>query len=150
MTKLELLDNPNHPDYVPPQYGPGEWTIDDFTGPEDDEGEYWFSAELVTVSMAFFGQCVRELHPDYQMMDHNEVAKLLIEAGVCTAEEAEPESGCFYVYYKTREQAQGFIDRFNAYLQHLLDTEPKVRAFHEKLCELRAEWVASIEKQAQA
>jgi hypothetical protein len=146
MTKFEELDSPNHPNYIPKQYGPGTWTIDDFTdmGEEEADEPFSFSAELVNNCAAFFGDCSRDLHPGYSMTDHGAVADLLVEAGVCTKKEASPESGCFYVYYSTREDAEGFIERFNAYLQKRLDTEPKTKAFHERLLQLRSDWEARI------
>jgi len=54
----------------------------------------------------------------FPAMDNHGVADLLCEAAVFLPEEGQddPESGCYYVYFKTEEAARGFIERLNAYI----------------------------------
>jgi len=140
MKHFDRLDAPNHPDWVPRQYGPGDWTVNDFYDLHGDEPKeqplYSLSADLVTHCAAWFGN---ETSPE-GMMDHNQVAKMLLEAGVCTKEETDSESGAVYFYFKTKKSVQGFIKRFNAYLQQRLDEEPETKKRHEHFAKLREVW----------
>ena len=47
--------------------------------------------------------------------------------------DADPESGCLYVYFKTPEIGHKFITRLNAYLEKRYQDEPEVRETHEAL-----------------
>ena len=48
---------------------------------------------------------------------NDEIAKALKKAGVITAKDsADPESGCFYVYFRTKKDALAFCRRLNKYL----------------------------------
>jgi hypothetical protein len=144
MKRFDRLDAPNHPDWVPRQYGPGEWAIDSFhdlhLDEPDEEPFYSMAADLVTHCAAFFGD---HLSPE-GCMDHNEVAKVLIKAGVCSKKDADPESGAFYIHYKTKKDARDFLKRFNAYLQKRLDEEPETKERHEHFVKLREVWEKRI------
>jgi hypothetical protein len=143
MNRFEQLDSPNHPDYVPRQYGPGDWTIKDFYDLHKDEpGEkslYSLSADLVTHCAAFFGD---HIGPE-GCMDHNTVTDMLVEAGVCAQKDTDSESGAFYVYYKTLKDAGAFIKRFNRYLKKRLE-DAETKEMHERLVKLREVWEKRI------
>jgi hypothetical protein len=96
---------------------------------ENDGTRYYFSAEMTTICAAWFGDCNRN-----GMMDHYKVEKLLKKAKVFPkGADAEPESGCLYVYFKTPEIGHKFITRLNEYLEKRYQTEPEVRETHEAL-----------------
>ncbi len=77
------------------------------TEPDEFSNQYAFTADLA--------YDYPEIFP---AMDNHDVADFLREAEVFDPSEGEedPESGCYYVYFKTEEAARRFIERLNAYL----------------------------------
>lgn len=85
---------------------------------EEDEYAYHFSADMIYWCRPIFNHCVR---PGTNMMDHYQVEKILKEEGVILeSDETEPESGCFYAYFKTYEAACDFIERLNTWVDDKL------------------------------
>lgn len=67
----------------------------------------------------YFAQDLRDAigHLFLESWGNDEIAKALKKAGVITAKDsADPESGCFYVYFRTKKDALAFCRRLNKYL----------------------------------
>lgn len=115
------------PAYNLKQYGPGDFTLANFTPVHetDEPTDFGFAAEFVGHAYAFFGAA--------GVLDNKEATAMLIAAGVLKEENADPESCCFHANYGTLTEAEAFIERLNAYLQHRLDTEPPTKEIYDRL-----------------
>lgn len=95
---------------------------------EEDVSEtpYNVSAELIHWCRPIFDECVRG---PAQLMDHNQVEKILRDEGVVLKDQTtDCESGCFYSYFKTEDEAKAFVDRLNEWTDKKLAELPEVEA----------------------
>ena len=103
---------------VPEGFNP-RFNYDDVYEDRDEEEPlktpFSYSANLIYWCRPIFDQCV---HPDSSMMNHNEVKRILEHEGVIQdTDDVDSESGAIYFYWKTREDANAFIDRLNAWTE---------------------------------
>ena len=54
--------------------------------------------------------------PEFSM-GCNEAFEILVDNKVITEDDGDSESGCIFLSFKTREEGEAFIDRFNKFLQ---------------------------------
>jgi hypothetical protein len=85
-----------------------------------EEGEefdlYGASFDLIYWCRPLFDDCVHD--EVTQMMNHNQVKKILVKAGVIKKQDGcDSESGAIYFNWKTEQDAKDFIDRLNEWVE---------------------------------
>jgi hypothetical protein len=110
------LDGPV-PEGFNPRFGYDSVYEDD---PLDDPvALYSASFDLIYWCRPIFDECVHD--EETQMMDHNQVERILEEAGVIQEQDGcDCESGAIYFNWKRKQDGIEFIDRLNAWFDEKL------------------------------
>lgn len=91
-----------------------QFSYDDIQQMDAGEGDqFWFEAGMISSCKPLFDTCA----------DNYEVEDKLIAGGVVTGLETDIEGSAFVANFATKKEAEGFIDRLNAYLQMLAESE---------------------------